>query len=136
MRSSSLYLHDENTIEKTVIIARPVKTVYDFYRDFRNLPKFIGDVMNVVVINPTTSRWTIQGPFGIQTHWTVEIVEELLNEFLHYRTVSSPRWRTSWKIYFCPEPEANQSKVREVMTVPLGKLGRAALGLLGKLPAE
>jgi hypothetical protein len=29
-----------------------------------------------------------------------------------------------------------ESKVREVMKAPLGRLGRAALGLIGKFPAQ
>jgi uncharacterized membrane protein len=67
---------DDNTIEASVIIQRPVETVFGFYRDFRNLPGFLGDVMAVRQIDPATSRWTIQGPLGIRVHWTTTVTEE------------------------------------------------------------
>jgi hypothetical protein len=55
---------DNPPIEATVTIQRPVAAVFGFYRDFTNLPRFLGDVMAVDVIDATTTRWTIQGPFG------------------------------------------------------------------------
>lgn len=136
MHTGSLQSHDESTIENTVIIARPLQMVYGFYRDFRNLPRFLGDVIDIEITGPSTSTWTIQGPFGFHTHWTAQIVEDRPNQFIHYETASSPRWRTSWKVYFCPGSKPGQTEVREVMKVPLGKLGRWALGLVGKFPAK
>jgi hypothetical protein len=44
--------------------------------------------------------------------------------------------RTYWEIHFAPGSEAGETEVREVMKVPLGRLGRAALALIGKFPAE
>jgi uncharacterized membrane protein len=65
-----------NAIEATVVIRRPVDDVFGFYSDFTNLPRFLGDVMAVELIGPTTSRWTIQGPLGIEVKWTVEMTEK------------------------------------------------------------
>jgi hypothetical protein len=45
----------KNQIEATVTIQRPVSEVFAFYRDFRNLPKFWGDVMEVEPTGPATS---------------------------------------------------------------------------------
>lgn len=118
------------------MIERPVQIVYEFYRDFRNLPSFLGDVMNIEPIGPTTSRWTIEGPLGLQTHWTIQVIEERTNEFIHYETVNSPGRRTSWEIYFSPGSEAGQTAVRERMRFPLGRLGRSALAFFGRFPAE
>jgi uncharacterized membrane protein len=136
MQNTSFKLGGETAIEAAVIVQRPVQTVYDFYRDFRNLPRFLGDVMNIELTGPTTSRWTIQGPLGIQTHWTIKVTEERPNEWIRYETVTSPRLRTSWELYFSPLSSARQTEVREVMKAPLGRLGRAALALIGKFPAE
>jgi uncharacterized membrane protein len=136
MQRTSLELRNGNAIEASVIILRPVQTVYEFYRDFRNLSSFLGDVMNIELTNPAISRWTIEGPLGIQAHWTIKVTEERTNELIRYETVSSPRLRTSWEIYFIPGSKAGQTEVREVMRAPLGRLGRAALALIGKSPAE
>jgi uncharacterized membrane protein len=126
---------EDNTIQASVTIRCPIDKVFEFYRDFRNLPTFLGDVMNIETTGPATSRWTIQGPFGIQAHWTIKVTETRTNELIRYETVTSPALRTSWEIYFSPGPEAGQTEVREVMKAPLGRLGRAALALIGKFPA-
>jgi uncharacterized membrane protein len=127
---------DDNTITSSVVIRRPVEQVFNFYRDFTNLPSFLGDVMKIEQIDAATSRWTIQGPFGIQVHWRVRVTEERPNELIRYDLVGSPRLKTEWEIYFAPGPAKGETEVREVMKAPLGRLGRAALALIGKFPAE
>jgi uncharacterized membrane protein len=126
----------DNTITSSVVIRRPVEQVFNFYRDFTNLPSFLGDVMKIEQIDAATSRWTIQGPFGIQAHWTVRVTEERPNELIRYDLVSSSRLKTEWEIHFAPGPAKGETEVREVMKAPLGRLGRAALALIGKFPAE
>lgn len=125
-----------NRIEARVTIRRPVEDVFQFYRDFKNLPSFLGDVMVVEPAGPATSRWTIQGPLGIRVNWTIQVTEERANEFIRYETVTLPRLRTRWEIYFSPGSAAGETEVREVMNAPLGLLGRAALALIGKFPAQ
>ena len=127
---------DENTIEATVTIQRPVEKVFEFYRDFKNLPSFLGDVMAIEQIDPATSRWTIQGPLGIRAHWTVKVTDERTNELIRYQIVTPAALRTYWEIDFAPGRDAGETEVRQVMKAPLGRLGRAALALIGKFPAE
>jgi uncharacterized membrane protein len=124
---------DDHTIESTVDIRRPVEEVYRFYRDFRNLPSYLGDVMAVQQIDSTTSRWTIQGPLGVRVHWTVTVTEERPNELIRYRTSGRGG---DWEIHFSAGREPGSTEVREVLRTPLGRLGRAALALIGKFPRD
>lgn len=126
----------KNVIEATVTIQRPVSEVFGFYRDFRNLPGFLGDVMAIEPTGPATSRWTIEGPFGIQAHWAMEVTEERTDELIRYETVGSSPTKTLWEVYFSPGQEAGQTQVREVMKAPGGHLMMDALALIGKYPAE
>jgi uncharacterized membrane protein len=125
--------HTSDVIEASVIIQRPVEEVFAFYRDLRNLPSFLGDVIAVEQIDPTTYRLTIQGPLGIRAHWRTMVTEERSNELIRYET-SGPG--TSWEIHFAPGHEPGSTEVRELMKAPLGKVGRVALALIGKFPAE
>jgi Polyketide cyclase / dehydrase and lipid transport len=79
---------DENTIEESAIIRRPVEEVFSFFRDFRNLPHFLGDVMAVEQIGPATFRWTIQGPLGIRVNSTIKVTEERANMLIRYHRCS------------------------------------------------
>lgn len=127
---------DEKAIEASVTIQRPVAQVFAYYRDFRNLPAFLGDVMAIELIGPATSRWTIQGPLGIQASWTIRVTEERTNELIRYETVALPGLKTFWEIRFAPGVGDGETDVHEVMKPPLGILGRTALALIGKVPAE
>lgn len=129
-------MRNENRIEASVTIRRAVEDVFRFYRDFKNLPGFLGDVMAVEQTGQATSRWTIQGPLGIRVNWKIKVTEERVNELIRYETVTLPGLRTCWEIYFSPGPEAGETEVREVMKTPLGRLGSAALALIGKFPAQ
>jgi uncharacterized membrane protein len=124
---------DPCTVEAWVTIKRPVDIVFAFYRDFRNLPRFLGDVMAVEPIDPARSRWTIQGPFGFQLHWITTVTEERTNEMLRYQAGLAG---TVWEMHFAPGRAAGSTDIREVMTAPLGRVARAALALIGKFPAE
>ena len=134
MQMMSLPPLDASTIEAGVTIHCAVDKVFRFYRDFQNLP--LGDVIAVAQTGPAASRWTIQGPLGIRAHWTIKVTEERPNELIRYETVAPPGLRTCWEIHFAPGSEAGATQVREVMRAPLGRLGRAALALIGKFPAE
>ena len=84
----------ENVIELSVTIKRPVEEVFRFYRDFNNLPGFLGDVMAVEQVGPVTFQWTIQGPLGIRLNSTIKVTEERTNELLCYETAGAPGLRS------------------------------------------
>ena len=117
----------------SVIIQRPVAEVFGFYRDLRNLPSFLGDVMAIEQVDSATYLWTIQGPLGIRGHWTTTVTEERANELIRYETAGPG---SSWEFHFAPGPQAGSTEVREVMKAPLGRIGRLALALIGKFPRE
>ena len=133
---SAVAIAQHDTVTASVVIRRPVNEVFGFYQDFRNLPRFLGDVMEVEQVDPTTWHWTIQGPLGVRAHWTVRVTEKRANECIRYETVTSPALKTTWQIYFTPASTTGETTVREVLKVPLGSLGRAALALIGKFPAQ
>jgi uncharacterized membrane protein len=122
-------------VEASVTIRRPVETVFHFYHDFRNLPRFLGDLMAIKQTGPATWRWIVQGPMGIRVAWTARVAEERTNEFIKYEALPLPGLKTTWAIYFSPASEAGSTEVREVMQTPLGRLGQAGLALIGKPPA-
>ena len=125
-----------NEIEARVVIRRSVDRVFGFYRDFTNLPSFLGDVMDVAPIDPITSLWSVQGPLGIQVHWKVRVTGERTDEFISYESVTTPALQTKWEVHFAPLAGTGETEVRELMRVPLGGHGLAGLALVGKFPAR
>ena len=127
---------DENTIEGRITIRRSVGEVFEFYRDFRNLPRFLGDVISVEQIDPGTFRWTIQGSLGVRVNTTINVTEVRTNKLIPYETVGLVGLKGYWEVHLAPGSECGETEIREVMRIPFGRLGRAALGLIGKFPAD
>ena len=123
-------------VEGTVTIKRPVEEVFKFYRNFKNLPSFLGDVIAIKETGPGTYRWTIQGPLRIQADWTIRVTKERINELMCYETESPPALKTFWEIHFASGSKPGETEVHEVMKTPLGRFGSAALALIGKSPAR
>jgi uncharacterized membrane protein len=126
----------DHAVEARVTIARPVPDVFGFYRDFANLPRFLGDVMAIERIGPATFRWTIEGPFGIRLKSTIRVTEERTDELIRYETTAVPGMRTYWAVRFAPGPDPGQTEVHEVLRTAFGRPGLAALTLIGKPPAK
>jgi uncharacterized membrane protein len=84
----------KNGIESSVTIRCPVEELFRFYRHFENLPRFLGDVTDVEQTGSATYRWTVQGPLGIQMHWTIRVTEECANALRCYETVTRPELTT------------------------------------------
>ena len=117
-----------------VVIRRPVHDVYRFYRDFANLPRFLGDVVAVVPVADGSYRWVVAGPFGTRVTMLITVTEERADRLLRYRTSGPPLLRGRWQLTFAPA--GGGTRVTERLVVPLGPLGRAGLALVGKHPAR
>jgi uncharacterized membrane protein len=122
------------TVEESVLIARPIEQVFAFYTDFRHLPEFLGDVMQVDVLDARRSLWTIRGPLGLGLRMHVVITSLHPNGLIAYRTDGAAP--TRWEIHFARAGTAATTLVRETMTLPGGQLAAAALAALGKPPAH
>jgi uncharacterized membrane protein len=121
-------------IEDSITIARPVAEVFAFYKDLRNLPRFLGDVVRVDPTGVRSSRWTVQGPFGMKVHWISVVTEIKEGAHIFYET-SSRISKTKWEIYFSQGKSPEETVVREVLIYPGGRIGKFILATMGKHPA-
>jgi putative redox protein len=122
-----------HTVEGAVIIWRPVETVFDFYRDFRNLPRFLGDVIHVELTGDDASCWTIRTPFGFNVHWPVLVTEVRTNSLITYE-MQSLLAPVRWHVAFTPADGGAATVVRECMTIPAGKFAEIVFSVLRKPP--
>ena len=61
---------------RAVLINRPRQELYDFWRDFRNLPTFMENVKSVEIMESGRSSWIVAGPAGADFELVSEITEE------------------------------------------------------------
>ena len=120
-------------IEESVTIARPVAELYRFWRNLENLPRFMRHLESVERITDTLSRWKAKGPGGIVVEWTAEIINEVANKVIGWRSIEGSDVVTAGSVNFEElGPTQTRVRVRMQYSPPLGKDGVAIAKLFGK----
>ncbi len=60
----------------TVVIARGRQELYDFWRRFSNLPKFMERVGRVTEVDSLSSIWTVRTPDGREAEWEFMVTDD------------------------------------------------------------
>jgi ribosome-associated toxin RatA of RatAB toxin-antitoxin module len=77
------------TIEKSVDVHTPVRTVYNQWTQFESFPKFMSGVDKIEQTTPTRTHWrTTIG--GVSREFDAEITEQHPDERVAWRSVSGP----------------------------------------------
>lgn len=128
---------DRTIVGKSVTIARPSRQeLYDFWRDFSNLPRVMENLDHVERIDAERSRWTIKAPGGVVAVETI-IAEDRPGELIAWRSVEESEIETDGRVRFRDAPGDRGTYVELIIDYqpPLGTLGRAVASLLQREPA-
>jgi uncharacterized membrane protein len=117
----------DELVGRTVSINRPRRELYDFWRDFRNLPLFMENIEDVTVVNGNRSHWVVSGPAGSDLEWDSEITEDIPGEVIAWRTVTGASVKNSGRVEFRDSSNGRGTVVTVTIAYdpPAGKLGKA-----------
>src|SRR4051812_10664210 len=115
-----------------IINARP-EQVYQFWRNFENMPLFMKHLDNVSVTGPRSSRWVALGPMGARVAWDAEITEERENQEIRWRSVEGSEIKVDGAVRFT-EAWGNRGTLVEVLTI-VDAPGLAVAKIFGKDPS-
>jgi uncharacterized membrane protein len=88
-------------IHARLIVKKPVSEVYNFWRHLGNLPLFMQHLDSVTVFSDTKSEWKIKVPgLPVALDWTAEIVGEVPNRFIGWRSVRGSSIQNAGKVEF------------------------------------
>jgi uncharacterized membrane protein len=124
-------------VEKSVVIDTPAERVYSFWRNFQNLPRFMHHLEKVEVHDGKRSRWVAHGPAHTSVEWEAEIINEIPNELIGWRSIENNAVDNAGSVHFTTLPDG-RTEVRVILRYdpPAGKLGAAISKLLGEDPAR
>lgn len=71
------------------IVNRTPEEVYDFWRNFQNLPRFMKHLESVVDLGDGRSHWTAKGPAGMTVEWDATIVADVPGEVITWRSLDN-----------------------------------------------
>jgi len=123
-------------VEKTVTVNAPPEELYAFWRDFTNLPRFLEHLEAVTVLDDKRSHWVAKGPAGTKAEWDAEIINEIPNELIGWRSVDGSQVDNAGSVHFTHTPRGTEVKVVLRYDPPGGVLGAAVARLFGEDPAH
>ena len=123
-------------VERAVTIARPRSELYDFWHDFTNLPRFMEHLESVRVDSPTRSHWKAKAPAGSEVEWDAEIVNDVPNEIIAWKSVGDADVANAGAVNFSDAPGDRGTIVKVTLDYepPGGKLGALVARLFGEDP--
>lgn len=121
---------------KTIWVNKPVEEVYQFWRNFEGFPRFMGHLENVRIIDDKRSHWTARGPMGMHVEWDAEIIEDVPNEHLAWRSVENADIDNAGVVRFEEAPGGRGTIVRieTHYRPPAGAAGMIVAKLFGEEP--
>src|SRR5262245_29386370 len=72
-------------ITESIDVAVPVRTAYDQWTQFEEFPRFMGGIDDVRQLDETHLRW-VASIGGVRREWEAEIVEQLPDERIAWRS--------------------------------------------------
>lgn len=123
-------------VERSVTVNRPAAELYAFWRDPRNIPRFMELVDAVEPIDETHARWIAGGPAGKTLTWVAEIINDIPNELIAWKSVDDADVANAGSVHFRPAAGGRGTEVKLVVDYepPGGRPGRMLAKLLGREP--
>ena len=125
-------------VEESVTINQPIEILYRFWRNLENLPRFMRHLESVERITDTLSRWRAKGPAGTTIEWNAEIINEVPNQVIGWRSIEGSDVVSAGSVNFDEVGAGRGTRVRVRLqySPPGGKVGAAVAKLLGRDPGS
>jgi uncharacterized membrane protein len=125
-------------VEETVTVARPREEVYHFWHNFENLPSFMTNLEMVTLYDDHRSHWVARAPVGTTVEWDAEIVNDIENERIGWRSLEGADVANAGSVQFRDLGDGQGTEVHVKMEYkpPAGPMGAAVATLLGDSPAR
>ena len=126
---------NEAQVTEAITIKRSVEEVYAFWRDFGNFPRFMRHLESVDV-RGRESHWRAKGPAGVRVEWDAELVEDVENERISWRSLENADVENHGSVRFAHAPGSRGTEIRVHLhySPPAGRIGQGIAWLLGRDP--
>jgi len=126
------------TVQQSMIVNRSPQECYEYWRDAKNLSRFMRRIESVQQTGEKRSHWIARGPGGIRMEWDTEITEEKPGEHIAWRSLEGSELDTSGSVSFGSAPGGRGTLVRLIMryTPPAGAVGKLYAKVLGSDPSS
>jgi uncharacterized membrane protein len=120
-------------VVRSITINRAPETVYHFWRDLQNLPRFMAH-LEEVRDQGATSYWRAKAPAGMSVEWEAEITQDEQNSKIAWRSLDGATVPNRGAVCFKEAPGGRGTVV--IVELKYDPPGGAVTGLLAKLFGE
>jgi uncharacterized membrane protein len=123
---------------ETIRIDRPVESLYRFWRNLTDLPRFMTHLERVDELGEQRSHWVAKGPAGSRVEWDAEIINEVPNQVIGWQSLPGSDVVTAGSVNFdaAADGRATDVTVHLQYAPPAGRLGKIVAQLFGTEPAQ
>lgn len=124
-------------VQSITINGTPEK-LYNYWRNFENLPRFMNHLDSVRVSDDKRSHWVAKAPAGQQVQWSAEIIEDIPNQLIAWRSLPGSDVDNTGAVRFMNAPAGRGCEVHVKLeySPPAGKLGVGIAKLFGEEPGQ
>ena len=125
-------------VRDAVQLELPVEEVYGYWRQLDNLPRFMKHLVSVTENGGQHSHWVASGPGGVRVEWDAELIEDVPNQRLAWRSLPGSEIDTSGSVQFdrVRGDRSTQVTVDLRYAPPAGQLGALIASLFGRAPSQ
>jgi uncharacterized membrane protein len=125
-------------VREAIRLEKPLAEVYAFWRRFENLPRFMTHLQAVTELSEGRSHWVAKGPAGVRVEWTAEIINEVDNQVIGWRSLPGSDVVTAGSVNFDAVRAGRSTQVSvHLQYAPVaGHVGAFVAGLFGREPSQ
>lgn len=126
-------------VVESYLINKPADELYDFWRSFDNLPRFMTHLESVRAMGEKQSHWVAKAPAiaGGKVEWDAEIINDEPGKLIAWRSLPGADVDNSGSVHFTPAGERGTAmKVVLEYIPPAGTVGKWLARLFGEEPQQ
>ncbi len=136
--SSKSSNRQQNTVvTESVIVNRAARELYDFWRNFTNLPQFMDNIKSVEKLDERRSHWVIKAPAGTSVEFDSRVTDDVPGRVIAWQSDEGATVPNSGRVEFIETSAGNATNVRVTLSYepPAGAAGRAVAKLFQREPS-
>lgn len=125
-------------VTKSLVVNASPEELYQFWRDFENLPRFMRHLESVRATGFNRFHWVAKAPAGTTVEWDAVVTDERPGELIAWRSVEGSEVENSGSVKFerLPGDRGTVVRVEFDYTPPGGALGAIVAKLFGEEPQQ
>jgi uncharacterized membrane protein len=125
-------------VRESIRLECPIGDVYRYWRRLGNLPQFMAHLDRVTETSDSESHWVARGPAGLAVEWDAEIINDVENTVIGWRSLAGSDVVTAGSVNFdaVRGGRACQVSVHLQYAPPAGKAGAFLASLFGREPSQ